>query len=423
MIKKILIQQKEELNGLLNRRYIERISEPAKAEYLATGLIKLISGPRRAGKSVLALQLLRDQNFAYLNFDDDLLLKNFGEDAVTGGLHELYPGFQFLLLDEIQNLPQWELWVNKLYRRGINLVVTGSNAKLLSHEMASSLTGRFIQLTLLPFSFAEYLEYQNIVIPDQLSETARENGIVLSHMNTWLQNGGFPEIVMNPAVLKNYLSSLFDSILLKDLVHRFRIRQIREFYDLANYLLANYTNLWSFNQLASDLDFKSVATVQKFVGYLSEPFLFLTLTRYSTKVRQQQKAPRKSYIIDQGFIQARSFELSPNYGRILENVVFIELLRRNFNPETELFYFKSGKGREIDFVCRKGHRIDQLIQVCYDLTSPKTFNRETDALLEASLELDCANLLVITWNRDEWIEKGGRKIRLVPAYRWLTAPS
>ncbi len=153
MIKNIVLQQKEERDSLLKNEYVERIDVRATSEYISSGLIKLITGPRRSGKSVLSMQLLKNINFAYLNFDDALLLRNFDEDIVVQTLNEIYPGFKYLLLDEIQNLPNWELWVNKLYRRGANLIITGSNAKLLSHEMATSLTGRYIQIAVFPFSF------------------------------------------------------------------------------------------------------------------------------------------------------------------------------------------------------------------------------------------------------------------------------
>ena len=415
----ILRQQREELDGLLKREYLERLDVSVKAEYLSTGLIKLITGPRRAGKSVMALQLLKGKRFAYLNFDDDLLLKNFDEDAVIQALNELYTGYQYLFLDEIQNLPDWELWVNKLYRRGVNLIVTGSNARLLSREMATSLTGRYVPVSVYPFSFSEYLLYSGLTLPDPDSLTPQTKGDALNYLNKWLLNGGFPEIALNPVILKNYLSTLFDSILLKDIIKRFNIRQSQQLYDLANYLLANYTHQYSYNQLKENLGFGSVATTQKFVGYLSEPDLFLNLTRYATKIKLQQKSPKKSYCIDNGFIRARSFELSPNYGRLLENAVFIELLRRNFTPELDLFYYKTRNDREIDFVCRRGHRIEQLIQVCYDISSPKTLKREIDALVEASSELGCNNLLLITWDREEKIQKNGLTIRIMPAYSWM----
>ena len=419
MIRSILKQQLEERDNLLNQPYIERLGMLLKTDYLSSGLIKLITGPRRAGKSVLALQLLKNENFAYLNFDDDLLLKNFDENSVIQTLNEVYPAYKYLLLDEIQNLPSWELWISKLYRRGINLVITGSNAKLLSHEMASSLTGRYLQISVFPFSFAEVLLFNEISVEDKEDFTPQKSGLILSLLNSYLFNGGFPEVVLNPSVVKNYLSSLFDSVLLKDIMKRFKIRQSQQLFDLANYLLSNYTNLYSYNQLKSDLNFNSVATVQKFTGYLEEPYLFQHLTRYSTKIKSQQKSLKKSYVIDNGFIKARSFELSPNYGRLLENVVFTELLRRNYKPELDIFYYRTRNDREIDFVLRKGHCVEQLIQVSYDLSGSKTMKREIDALTEASTELVCSNLLLICWDREEAIYRNELSIQLIPAYKWL----
>jgi predicted AAA+ superfamily ATPase len=363
--------------------------------------------------------LLKDENFAYLNFDDDLLLKNFNEDATIQVLNELYPDYQYLLLDEIQNLPDWGLWVSKLYLRGVNLIITGSNAKLLSSEMATSLTDRYVQIAVFPFSFFEFLQFQKLAFPIQEPLTPQKAGTILSQLNTYIQNGGFPEIVLNPLILKNYLSSLFDSVLLKDILRRFQIRQSQQLYDLSNYLLSNYTNLYSYNQLKTDLNFSSVSTIQKFVGYLSEPFLFINLTRYATKIKLQQKSPKKSYVIDNGFIQSRSFELSPNSGRLLENVIFVELLRRKYKLELDLFYYRTRTDREIDFVCRKGYRVEQLIQVCCDISNPRTLKREIDALLQASSELDCTNLLLITWNREEIIREKELNIRLIPAFKWL----
>jgi uncharacterized protein len=422
MIRNILLQQKEERDILLKKDYIRRIEDSLIVDYLNTTLIKLISGPRRAGKSVMALQLLKNQNFAYLNFDDDLLQKHFEEDAVIQSLNDVYAGFNYLLLDEIQNLPEWELWVNKLYRRGFNLIITGSNSKLLSHEMASTLTGRYVQITVLPFSFNETLGPVDQIIPAADQLTPVESGKTLGLLHNYLFNGGFPETVLNPGMLKNYLSTLFDSILLKDILKRFRVRQTQQLYDLSNFLLSNYTNLLSFNQIKEALDFNSVATVQKFIGYLEETYLFQRITRYSHKIKQHQKSPHKIYIIDNGFIKARSFELSPNYGRLLENLVFVELLRRGYKPGLELFYYQTRNNREIDFLVRKGHQIEQLIQVCYDIGQLKASKRETSALIEAAKELNCTNLLLITWDKEDNIESEQIKITMLPAYKWLLNP-
>jgi predicted AAA+ superfamily ATPase len=421
MIRNIIQQQQEERDILLQKAYILRIEDTAITGYLTTTLIKLITGPRRAGKSVMALQMLKNQNFAYLNFDDDLLLKYFDEDAVIQGLNDVYKGFNYLLLDEIQNLPDWELWVNKLYRRGVNLVITGSNSKLLSHEMASTLTGRYLQITVLPFSFAETIRSVAHTLPADNQYTPVETGKILGLLHSYLFNGGFPETVLNPDILKNYLSSLFDSILLKDILKRFRVRQTQQLYDLSNFLLSNFTNLFSFNQVKDALDFNSVVTVQKFIGYLEETYLFQPVSRYNNKIKNQQKTAQKIYIIDNGFIKARSFELSPNYGRLLENLVFAELLRRGYKPRFELFYYRTRNDREIDFLVRKGHQIEQLIQVCYDFDQSKVIKRETSALAEAAKELNCTDLLLLTWDKEDTIEINNFKIKLLPVWKWLLA--
>jgi len=420
VIKTVIIQQKEERDLLLGFPYIPRIEEDVKARWLGSSLMKLITGPRRSGKSVLALQILQNEHFAYLNFDDDLLLKHFEEDAVMQALRDVYGNFSCMLLDEIQNLSGWEMWVNKLYRRGINLVITGSNARLLSREMATSLTGRYLQIAVFPFSFSETLKFHSVTIPGKSSRTPLQVGNILHRLENYLRHGGYPETLQNPGILVSYLSSLFDSILLKDILKRFRIRQTQQLYDLANWLLANYTNLFSFNQLKADLKFNSVATVQKFTRYLEEPYLFLHLTRYAPKIRLQQKSPVKTYIIDNGFIKARSFALTPDTGRLLENAVFVELLRRGYRPELDLFYCRTRNDKEVDFLLRKGHQVVRLIQVCFDLSAQKTLKRETEALYEAASELGCNNLLILTWDHEETLLKNGYELKIIPAWKWMT---
>lgn len=396
MIRSIIYQQKEERDMLLGKDYLERLRPVNKADLLASGLIKLVTGPRRAGKSVFSFQLLKGLNFAYLNFDDDLLLKNFDENNVIQVLAEAYPHYTHLLLDEIQNLAGWELWVNKLYRRGVNMVVTGSNARLLSKEMATVLTGRYLQIEILPFSFAEFLASHRIATAANSETTPTIIGNILQNLADYMAFGGFPETIHSRAITKNYLATLFDSVLLKDVTTRFQVRQPRKLYDLSHYLLTNYCNLFSFNQLKIELALNSVATTQKYCGYLTEPFLFFYLPRFSLKLKLQQKAPQKTYVVDNGFIHARSFELSPNNGRLFENMIFVELLRRDFKPGLDLFYYRSRNDKEVDFVCRKGHKVTTLIQSCIDISSVKTLKREISALAESALELSCLALCWIT---------------------------
>lgn len=403
-MKTTILNQRSERDELMSRPYQQRHTKYDADELLQNPLIKLITGPRRVGKSVFALLMLQGKNFAYLNFDDNQLLEKWEEDLAMSALDDVYPDYDFMLLDEIQNLPDWDLWVSKLYRRGKNLIITGSNAKMLSSEMATVLTGRYLQIEMLPFSLEETMSWKNIS-PDREEQAAQ--AIMLA--DDYMRNGGYPETIPARSITKSYLSTLFDSILLKDVAQRHNVRNTSDLYNLATYLLSNFCNPISANELAGELGLSSVATTKKFCDYLNEPYLFFYLPRFNNKLKLMNKAPKKVYVVDNGFVQSTAFNLSENLGRLLENQVFVELLRRGYIPGQTLFYYRTRNDKEIDFVTRKGTKVEQLIQVCYDMTSEKTRKRELDALVEASGELHCDNLLVITNNQEEeieWKDKG-----------------
>ena len=415
-MKNIVLKQRAERDGLASRPYYTRKHIQDVTPYLEANVIKLITGPRRAGKSVYALQILSGKNYAYLNFDDTQLLGAFDEDAVMQALAEVYPSYEFLLLDEVQNLESWDAWVSKLYRRGVNMVITGSNANLLSSEMSTLLTGRYVEIQLLPFSMEETLKYREAPVHAELPE---EKAKLALEMDDYLKKGGYPEIVKNREIEQAYLSTLFDSIILKDVAQRHKIRKITELYDLADYLISNYSNPLSYNEIAEDLSLGSVTTVKKFCRYLAEPYLFFYLPRYNNKLKEMKKAPRKVYVIDNGFIYTRSFELSSNNGRQLENMVFIELLRRGYDLKKSLFYYRTSNDKEVDFVTRDGRKVTSLIQVSYDISKAKTREREFDALIKASEELKCDNLLLITWNQDDILSYENKSIRVLSIQNWV----
>ena len=397
-MKNIVLRQKAERDLLASKDYQPRKEIANTDALLGSGLIKLITGPRRAGKSVFALQMLQGRNYAYLNFDDSSMLSRFEEDSVMKALSEVYPDYEYLLLDEIQNLDGWDTWVTTLYRRGINLLITGSNANLLSSEMATLLTGRYIEIMMLPFSMKETLQYTQVNMKPELPahEAALSNA-----MEDYLKNGGYPEIVKTRDIEQTYMGSLFDSIILKDVAKRHKIRKTTELYDLADYLITNYSSPLSFTGIAEDLGLGSVTTVKKFCKYLEEPYLFYFLPRFNRKLKEMKKADRKVYVVDTGFVLARSMELSANSGRQLENMVFVELLRRGFDiRKNELFYYHTASGKEIDFVTKKGTKVDALIQVTYEISKPKTRRREFDALVIAADELKCDKLIIFTWDTD-----------------------
>ena len=407
-MKTTILNQRAERDELLSRPYQQRHTKYDADELLQNSLIKLITGPRRVGKSVFALLMLQGKNFAYLNFDDNQLLEKWDEDLAMSALDDVYPDYDFMLLDEIQNLPDWDLWVSKLYRRGKNLIITGSNANMLSSEMATVLTGRYLQIEMLPFSLDETMRWKNIS-PDREEQAAQ--AIVLA--DDYMRNGGYPETIPARGITKSYLSTLFDSILLKDVAQRHNVRNTTDLYNLATYLLSNFCNPISANELAGELGLSSVATTKKFCDYLNEPYLFFYLPRFNNKLKLMNKAPKKVYVVDNGFVQSTAFNISENLGRLLENQVFVELLRRGYIPGQTLFYYRTRNDKEIDFVTRKGAKVEQLIQVCYDMTSERTRKRELAALVEAAEELRCDNLLVITNSQEEQIEWKDRLISII----------
>ena len=359
MNKNDLLRQKIELEKLLDKSFVTREQLPAGEKILESNLVKVVTGPRRAGKSVYCLELLKGKKFAYLNFDDKKMM-GADEDEVFKILQEVYPEAKYYLFDEIQNLPGWELFVNKLQRRDNNIILTGSNAKLLSGELATHLTGRYLEIEILPFSFAEYKKAKNGSIWD------------------YLIDGGFPETVVEPNDPKVYLPTLFDSIILNDVIERHKVKYTAKINELASYVLANAAGTFTYSKLANSLDFSSVLTLQKYLSHLIQTYLFFELLRYSSKVKEQFKAPRKIYTIDNGFITSRAFTASPNYGKLCENLVFVELVR--------------------------GYKIEQLIQVCYSLDQTATRKREESALREAQEELSCRNSLIITDdNLEGWL--------------------
>lgn len=418
MIKNTILQQKMEKERLLAKAYIHREKLDQFQGILGNDLIKVITGPRRAGKSVFSLLLLKGIEFAYLNFDDENLLKVQNYDEIIAGLEEIYPGVKCAIFDEIQNLPQWEIFVNKLQRRGYNLILTGSNARLLGSELATALTGRYISAEIFPFSFSEYLKSRGITFKDEFLPP-EQKGILLNQLTRYLKEGGFPEVSVQHVDSKIYLETLFDALLLKDVVTRHKVRFPRRIYDLALYMLSHFCSEFTFTRIKNNLGFNSTATVEKYIHYLEESYLLFCLNRFSFKMKEQFKAPRKIYCVDNGFISARAFQSSQNSGRLMENCVFIELLRRGFKTNKSLFYYRTRNKREVDFVLRDGIKIDRLIQVCMNIDDAMTMKREIKALTEAGEELGCSNLNIITWDQEFGDHSSGKEITFLPLWKWL----
>ena len=412
-MKTILFNQKKERDELMSRPYLIRRTKLDARLLLGSNLIKLITGPRRVGKSTQALLMLRNTNFAYLNFDSQALLESWNSNLVMRMLDDVYPDYDYILLDEVQNLDGWDLWISELYREGKNLIITGSSAKMLSSEMATVLTGKYLQVEMLPFSLEEFFDWNGLNLKELGSEQTTERAVLI---DDYLRNGGYPEVVKARQLTRTYLDTLFDSIVWKDVAKRHHVRNVSDLNNLALYFVSNFCNAVSANELTRELGFSSVNTTKKFMDYLHEPFMFYYLYRYNNKLKLMKKASRKVYVVDNGFVAAKAFSLSENLGRLLENQVFIELLRRGYDSEKSIFYYRSRNDKEVDFVLRDGTRIERLVQVCYDMSSPKTQKRETDSLVECAEELNCRNLVIVTNAEKRTIEKDGYKIDVVPVF-------
>ena len=408
----VILLQKREIEQKLAAPYIERDSIKHGGGH---DLIRVILGPRRAGKSFLAMRMIQSAKpFGYVNFDDECLADITDYDRLVAAIDGVYGKPRTLLLDEIQNLPKWELFVNRLQRQGYHLIVTGSNAHLLSRELATHLTGRHLPIMLFPFSFKEYLKCAS----SERTETEQAEALT-----AYLQQGGFPEIILKQVEPRSCLTTLFDSVLYKDIVRRFKIRSVQGLDDLAGYLASNIASEYSFNTLSRVTRCRSVHTVEKYMRHLEEAFLFFSLHRFSYKARDRLGSNKKIYCIDNGFVSAKGIRFSPDIGKLCENLVAVALKRRELSGDLQVFFWRGDDQEEVGFAVKEGLAVTHLIQVCWDVSAPKTRDREVRALLKAGRELDCRDLLILTESeerveRAEWHGLKG-EVRFLPLYKWL----
>ena len=416
-LKQVLFEQKEEAQGILKEKIVPREAGACKDDFVRSNLIKVMMGVRRSGKSTLAHDWLKGRSYGYVNFDDERLLGARASDLndILEILHEISNDCQYLLFDEIQNVDGWELFVNRLKRNGYNVVVTGSNSRLLSKELATHLTGRHLSIELYPFSFAEYLALnQHVISNEKRLYSTREKSALKKWLQQYLQTGGFPE-AGKMALGTRYLQELYDKIITRDIIWRYNIKYVRDLKEIALFAISNFSSRASYHKIRNIFEIKSVHTVKNYLHYLEEAYLLFQLNSFSFKLKEQIRMPRKLYCIDTGMIHAVVPKTSFDFGRIIENAVFLELKRRG-----QQVFFYSGLNYEVDFLIKKGLKIERLIQVSYSIEDKDTWNREYRALLKASKELGCRDLMIITWD-EEFEEKVNSllKIKCVPLWKWL----
>jgi predicted AAA+ superfamily ATPase len=411
---------KQELDcGKERRDYLRKC-----LRFLETNVVVAIIGVRRSGKSYVMRRVVKNligkgverKNTLMVNFED----KRFAEfhPKLLDEIYETYLEFlkpdkrPFVFLDEIHNIPTWEKWVRTMHELGkAKIVVSGSSGKLLAGELATVLTGRHLDVSVFPLSFEEFLRFKNLEVKDELDLASKKIEIRRA-LNEYMEFGGFPEVVLS-SEKKQLLLTYFDDILTKDIEKRYKLKKAEKLRALSRFYLTNISNPITFNSLKNYLN-TTTNTIEKFSSYLEEANMLFFVKKFSFKVKEQEKSPRKVYSIDVGLANSIGFKFSQNAGKTAENVVAINLKKKEKeDPNTEIYYWKDVSGREVDFVVKEGLKVKQLIQVCY---STENFaRREIKALLKASKELKCDNLLVITEDRED----EEKTIKYTPLWKWL----
>lgn len=415
----VILDQRDELPTLVEDNFVNR----PEADLIAVDdkLAQVVIGVRRSGKSTLCHMALREAGvkYAYVNFDDDRLAELTIKDlnSVLEGIYRVYGSdIKHIFFDEIQNVDGWHLFVNRLLRQGLHLIVTGSNAKLLSSELATHLTGRYNEIRLYPFSFHDYCVYNNVAtdVPTTKNRAALKNAL-----NQYLMEGGFPEL-NSLSNKQGYVNSLIDAIITKDIMKRFHIRNGSGLKTLANHLINNSGQIVNVKGLVDTFNIGSAKTVKNYLDYLSQAFLLVPLSKYSYKSTERLRN-NKMYVVDTGMLTYRNDTLSPdNLGWRLENVVFLELLRRCAIDYRDIFYYRpTSRSREVDFVIAERGRILELIQVAYDVSNPKTLTRELTSLAEAAAKVGCHKLTLIACTDSRTEQVNGAEIEVISAIDWL----
>ena len=410
-LKEIYLDQKSAFNkkqGLIDR-------DIDLSTYLNTSQVVVITGVRRSGKSSLLYLIsrklqLKDQDYIYLNLDDERITSDISVFEDIYRIHrQLYANDPVFFLDEVQNIPGWERFVNRMYEQGLKLFITGSNATLLSSEISTFLTGRNKTIELFPFSFAEYLRFRkqdfdiNKLTSDQKAE-------LIAAFNDYQKTGGFPLVVKEQDM--DILDSYFKDILYRDIIARYKITRLEEIKQIGLYFASNVAKLFSISTLQKISGIKSTASINDYLNYYAQSFLFYYVRKYDYSVKKQIFNPRKIFAVDQGFANRIGFNFSANKGRILENIVYLQLLRKGL----EIFYY-TGKG-ECDFVIKLGMDIKQAIQVCYSLTK-ENYEREINRLLEAVKEFNLRQGFLIVYDTDIKPNLIPDNIKVIYIWQWL----
>lgn len=415
-LERVLLDQKEELEALRNKSFCHRLEESQID--LNSNLAQVVIGVRRSGKSTLCFNALEKSKvrYAYVNLDDEnlygLTVKDMND--ILQVFYSIYGNFTHLFLDEIQNIKGWHLFVNRMLRKGMHVLLTGSNSKLLSGELASHLTGRHHTIELLPFSFRDWCNYNGIATAPL---TTKNMGILMGAFDKYLRQGGFPELLIERNHT-SYIDSLFHNIITQDIQKRFNVKYIDSLERLAGHLLNISPAIIVKDKLQEQFGFKSHHTLGNYLSYLAQTYLVCKVSKYSTKSRERSVA-EKAYAIDVAFMNKRENALAgENLGWRLETIVYLELRRRIKKEEEDIYYFDNGN-TEADFIVCNENKATGVYQVSYNIENPKTRRREVNGAITAAKTTKCSNVYILTDHQSETIVQNGIKIKAMPVWEWI----
>ncbi|TFH39790.1 MAG: ATP-binding protein [ANME-2 cluster archaeon] len=387
----------------------------------------VFTGPRRSGKTYLMYMGVKEllargedkNSILYMNFENSRLVGATSQDLNTllEVFFEIYPDRNkktWVFLDEVQVIPDWERFVRTLVdMENVNVFVTGSSSRLMSKEIATSMRGRSLTYNVYPFSFTEVLKAGKIEHEGYLSSAQR--GKIIHKLEDYVRYGGYPETVRYREEWDRILSEIVDVTIFRDIVERYDVKNIKMLKLFLNAIFNSkeFSIHKFYNFLKSQGIKVSKNTLYTYFGYFEDSFIVFSLRRFSYSYKNRESSISKIYLVDNGLLSLQGIR---DYGRLIENIVFIELKRRNIG---DMFYYQTTSGREIDFIINKGKKVSELIQVCYSLDDFITKEREVKALLQGSEELYCDNLQIITWDYEADEIVNGKKIRYVPLSEWL----
>ncbi len=416
LLKEIVLEQEKDRQEF--DAGIPRAALSVVLRYASLPHAVVVSGVRRCGKSTLLNQVINDhykKGVYYLNFEDERLV-NFKVDDFNDLYEvflELYGEKKVFFLDEIQNVPQWEVFVRRMQGKGHKFFITGSNASLLSKELGTKLSGRNVNVELFPFSFKEFLSFMDFNLSKNGLSLTTERALIKKHFAEYLKHGGMPEYLKYQD--QTLLKGVYDDILYRDIVARYDIKQVKALRELGLYFLSNIGTAFSYNNMKKVLGLGSMNTIKSYADYLENSYLLFLVSKFSYSLKEQFVALKKVYCIDNGLAESVAFQFSKNKGKFLENLVFLELRRKS----SEIYYYKTSNNLEVDFLVKSGKKDITLIQVVDHLDHEKTRQREVNALMKAMDELKLKTGLILTDDTEEKMTADGKVIIVKPIYKWL----